>query len=600
MHTSSGNKPSGTKINIIRKALKISIQARKKSSLLVGAAGFFAAFLPALISMVLRDFINRIQELSVEGAAGLMPAIKLFTLLAALYLIQTVFKSLQSYFSQMDAVDIQAYLKERIMRIACGVSYRYIENYDDFIKKIGFADSFAGFRVAESMGSILLWIQNVITFLTLLAVLVKLDARIVVALLLASIPSTILSFLQKDEDYRSRLKWMKEGALVIHQFHDCCAQYSLNEVRFLGIFNFLKKKWRKNADYYIELKNNLTRKHVLYNSLADLLRNGVFIIILLITARKIYENPAVGIGTFTLVLTAAEQFQAVTAKLFLRASQFLSDISYMQDFFSLDEMQYESLEDEEEPEDGEIRFDHVTFTYPGSSEPAIKDLSVVISPGEKVAIIGENGSGKTSFVNLLCGMYEPDEGTVQVGKKTVTDHLHMVRGQLSAVFQDFGKYEASIRENIIISDTKKEYQEEAMDQLLKKVNLEEFVREQPGGLDEIIGTFNESGNNLSGGQWQRLAIARAAYRDRSSVLILDEPTAALDPLIEAELYRNFANLTGNKTTVLISHRLGIAPIVDRVIVMDHGRIVEDGSHGELLKRKGLYARMFEAQAQWYA
>jgi len=136
-------------------------------------------------------------------------------------------------------------------------------------------------------------------------------------------------------------------------------------------------------------------------------------------------------------------------------------------------------------------------------------------------------------------------------------------------------------------------------ELLRKIKVDDIVNEQKNGLDELVGSFSEKANNLSGGQWQKISIARAAYRSKARIMILDEPTAALDPMAEAQLYRNFASLTEGKTTILISHRLGIASIVDRILVFADGRIVEDGSHKELMRKNGYYARMYNAQAQWY-
>ena len=134
---------------------------------------------------------------------------------------------------------------------------------------------------------------------------------------------------------------------------------------------------------------------------------------------------------------------------------------------------------------------------------------------------------------------------------------------------------------------------------MKRVDVHSIADQQKNGFDEIIGTFNEKGNNLSGGQWQKVAIARAVYRDDARIMVLDEPTAALDPLAEAKLYRDFAQLTGDKTTILISHRLGITSVVDRILVFDMGQIVEDGTHNQLMELKGIYAEMYNAQAQWY-
>jgi ABC-type multidrug transport system fused ATPase/permease subunit len=587
-------------MTIIGKALKISFVTQSRVSLIIRIAGFLTAFLPILISKTLKHFTDQVQSLYSRGVEQFALVLGTFAVLAALYIVQLLYSSLQSYYAEKDTINVQAYIKETILRCSCRVQYKYIENYNDFKEKISFAETYAGYRVAQSMQSITTWIQNLIAFLSIVYVLFEVNGWIVAALIATSVPAVILAYLQKDEDYRLKTKWMKEGALVIHYFHDCCNQRSLNEVRFFGLFEFLKGKWRTSANHYIAMKNKMTKVHVLYNSIADILRSSVYIVILFIVAKEIFDNPAVGLGAFMLVLTLAGQMQEVTAKLFIHVAYFISDVKYMKDFFKLDNMEQEKLDDESVPLDkADICFHNVEFSYPGSTYRALNELNIMIKQGEKVAIVGENGSGKTTFVNLLCGMYEPDRGTISVNGQSITEKLSTVRRSLSAVFQDFGKYEASIRENITVSDNRKRGTDEELQTLSEQTEAFDFIKDQPHQFDKVIGSFHEDGNNLSGGQWQKLAITRAAYRDKARIMVLDEPTAALDPVAEEELYRNFSKLTGDKTTILVSHRLGIASIVDRVLVFDQGQIVEDGSHTSLILRNGIYAKMYRSQAEFY-
>jgi ABC-type multidrug transport system fused ATPase/permease subunit len=344
----------------------------------------------------------------------------------------------------------------------------------------------------------------------------------------------------------------------------------------------------------------MARKHVLVNSIADVFRSCVYVFILLITVRQIFDNPALGIGAFMLVFTMASQLQDVTAKIFIAAAQFGSNVAYMKDFFYLDELEYEKRDKNAEPKEKfEIKFNNVSFTYPNTEREVLRNLSVHIKEGEKVAIVGENGSGKSTFVALLCALYEPNGGTITMGGEDIYVGLSKTRKTLSAVFQDFAKYESSIRDNITVSDGKRNATDEQLRVLTERTGAWEFIEPQPSVLDEVVGSFSESGNNLSGGQWQKIALTRCAYRADAKIMVLDEPTAALDPLAEAELYRNFANLTGDRTTILISHRLGITQLVDRILVFNDGQIVEDGTHATLLAANGLYTKMYQAQAQWY-
>lgn len=530
------------KLKILAKALKVSFLTKSKMSLVTCILGFGMAFFPAIISVGLERFSNTIQNLH-GTPENIIFAIELLTMLMVFYVLQLGYEFLSAYTLAKDKISTIKYIKKQIIECICRVSYSHVENDEKFREQIAFAESYAGGRVAESIQSVVCVLQYGITFISTAYLLAKVHLLIVVVLLVTCIPSVILAAIQKDETYRTSIKWMKEGVWVIHQFFMCCGTESLNEVRHLGIFPFLKERWRKYADEYREKKNELTKKHVIYNSIADILRNVVYIAVLLLAAREIYLHPAMGIGTFMLVLNASVQLQNVTAKIFTSAIQIYTDIYFMDDFFELEKL-YENVQIEAKipVTDYDIQFEKVNFSYPGKIEPALKDISVTINSGEKIAIVGENGSGKTTFVNLLCGLYKPQQGEIRIGGKELTGRLDVVRDFISVVFQDFGKYEESIRRNISVSDRREEGQDEHLYELLRLVGLDQFVKELPNQLDE-----------------------------------LDEPTAAMDPMEETELYQNFAEVTGDKTTLLISHRLGIT------------RLVENGCHNELMEQNGEYA-----------
>ena len=374
----------------------------------------------------------------------------------------------------------------------------------------------------------------------------------------------------------------------------------MKEIRFFGLYPYIKEKWRSLSGGYIDKKKKITGKHVLYNSIADLLRNGVYLIVILITVREIFQNPARGLGTFMLVLSSAEQLQAVTTTLLVNAVSIFSDMRYIEDFLRLLEMEGEEEEDTAEPyAKADIDFENVSFTYPGSAIKALDNVTIKIRQGEKIAIVGANGSGKSTFISLLCGFYQPDSGTVRVNGKDIMKNLEKLRRSVSAIFQTFCQYQDTLRNNITISDPGRTQDDDEIMNLAAGTGADEMIKGQKNTLDEMVGIFSDSGNNLSGGQWQKIAITRALYRKKACVYILDEPTAALDPLGEANIYRNFGQLTGDKTTILISHRLGITKVVDRILVFDKGKIVEDGSHAELMVKNGLNADMYRAQARWY-
>lgn len=242
-----------------------------------------------------------------------------------------------------------------------------------------------------------------------------------------------------------------------------------------------------------------------------------------------------------------------------------------------------------------IVLENVSFAYPGTQTNIIEELNLVIWPGETVAIVGENGSGKTTLLKLILGLYQPDSGTVRLGDRKIQEIPVAERlSTMTAVFQTFNRYPESIRENITLP---LELDQLELTRVLQEANLETVIAAAPNGTESRLGP-ELGGIDLSGGQWQRLAIARAAYRN-ANILALDEPTSALDPLAEVDVFQRFAHLTEGCTTLLISHRLGMARLANRIIVIENGKITEDGTHGELIENNGHYARLWKMQSRWY-
>ncbi|GEK90044.1 ATP-binding cassette, subfamily B [Alkalibacterium putridalgicola] len=249
--------------------------------------------------------------------------------------------------------------------------------------------------------------------------------------------------------------------------------------------------------------------------------------------------------------------------------------------------------------DNEYEFDirNLSFAYPGSEELVLKNISETFEVGKKYAIVGENGSGKTTFIKLLTRLYEPTTGTIKMNKiDTKKYDLREYFNLFGVVFQDYHLVGFSLGQNISVTPT---YDKDRVMMTLDKVGLGEFVRNLPKQLDTYLGTeFDDSGVNVSGGQEQKLAIARSLYKD-APVMILDEPTAALDPLTEFEIYQNFDNLVEDKTAFYISHRLSSSKFCDEILVFDKGEIIQRGTHQDLVKEEGKYQELWSAQAQYY-
>lgn len=309
----------------------------------------------------------------------------------------------------------------------------------------------------------------------------------------------------------------------------------------------------------------------------------------------------IGLGSFTMYVNAAVQFSTnITGfgQSFIRLGQLLG---YLDSFMELME-----LPDEQDTLQGvefhgpveSIVFEDVDFTYPGSDKKVLQQVSFSVERGEKIAVAGLNGAGKTTLIKLLCRLYQPQGGRILVNGRDITeyDYSSYMR-QVAAVFQDYKLFAFTIEENISCREVGED--RKTVEKLVSQVGLSEKMEELPQGMDTLIGkAYDENGTELSGGQQQKVAIARALYKD-ASLIILDEPTSALDPLAEAEIYENFNELAGGKTALYISHRMSSSVFCDKVLVIDGGRVADYDTHEELMKKEGLYRRMFEAQAENY-
>ncbi len=258
----------------------------------------------------------------------------------------------------------------------------------------------------------------------------------------------------------------------------------------------------------------------------------------------------------------------------------------------------------EEPADSEdiifenLEFKHVSFRYPGTQKDILKDFNLYLERGKHYAFVGVNGAGKTTLTKLLTGLYDNYEGEILLnGKELKTYSPARLKAFFTVVYQDFAKYQISLEDNIALGNVHKK-DPAKIREAAAAIGLDSVIADLPQGMQTSLGKIRENGVDLSGGQWQRLAIARALYSP-AAVQILDEPTAALDPVAESGIYEMFGKISAGKSAIFITHRLGAARLADEIIVVDDGRVAEKGTHDGLLSQNGIYASMFEAQRSWY-
>lgn len=376
-------------------------------------------------------------------------------------------------------------------------------------------------------------------------------------------------------------------------------KHAMYETKLFGAEELLTKKWDIYSDRLAELTLKESRKSMLADMGGTLLAL-VYLVFIICTTAVGFLSGSLTLGQFTAAVNAAGNIGGRVSNCVLYASQALQ-LSIEVKFY----MQFMAMKPRSDRGDVDrlshydIAFENVSFTYPGTEREILKNVTFYIREGDRAAFVGENGAGKSTIIKLLCGLYEPSSGSVTVGGVPVRRLSEEFRTKvLSVVFQDFQSYELTLRENVAFGNLGALREDERLLSALKDADGLELVSGQEKGLDRNLGKLTEDGQDLSKGQWQRVAMARAFVSDAKYV-ILDEPTASLDPLAESHMYENFARVFRERGTIMISHRLASAKMADRIFVLDGGRIVQTGSHEELMSAQGLYATMFEAQSAFY-
>ena len=385
----------------------------------------------------------------------------------------------------------------------------------------------------------------------------------------------------------------------------------IKEIRVFGLRQFLVDRFYKFRDTIVRA---IIKLNVRFLKLDISINNLPTIAIALVWAYAVYRTALgeVTVGTLTMVVAAAQTAVSSLQGLISSGGNLFQNTLFITRFFELLDLDPKSVRGSLEPPRSKsparvpspirkgLELSNVSFTYPGTDIEILKDVSFSIPVGTKLAIVGENGAGKTTLIKLLVRFYDPNSGSIELDRTDYRDYdLRDIRANVSAVFQDFVRYQISASDNIGVGNVGHLANRDAIVEAAKKAGADEFVTKLPKGYETILGKTFDEGVDLSGGEWQNLAIARA-FMSESQILFLDEPTAALDAFGEAALYERFARLTENKTVIFISHRFSTVRMADTIVVLEDGRVIEQGDHETLMKLDGKYRLMFSTQAARYA
>ncbi|PHB42933.1 ABC transporter permease [Bacillus toyonensis] len=455
-------------------------------------------------------------------------------------------------------------------------------------------------RIVNNVTSSSNLLKECITLISILVYLINIHWVLVVILFVGIIPLFIIEIKNGSSKYELMRNLTPVNREMFYISNLLYRRESVKELRLFQITSFLIKKWRQKYQ-----ENNLEEINLLKKQTVWLFASEIILVLVyaLTSAFLLYlmKLGRVLVGSLVAVLQAIQNIQASLNSLIRSISNIYENLLYVKEFSSFISLpEIDEVEDKEEIHSiQEISVQQLNFTYPNQGRQTLKDVNLKITPGKKIAIIGENGSGKTTLIKCLTGLYETDSSMIHVNGMPLNKiDLNKYFKKISVLFQDFNRFEFTVRENIGFGNLEDLADTEKLKEVIKRVGLENHIKSLPNQYDSRLGRFFDGGNELSGGQWQKVAIARCLFRE-CDLIVLDEPTSALDPKSEVEIMEEFFRYSSDKAVIFITHRLGAAWLADEIIVMERGRIAERGTHQELLHLDGIYKELFVSQSKWY-
>ncbi len=453
------------------------------------------------------------------------------------------------------------------------------------------------------MGQVFGQAQDLVTIATFAAGLTLYAPALIVLLVLALVPAFLGEAHFNAQSYSLNYAWTPERRELDYVRQTGASVETAKEVKIFGLNAFLIGRYRELAEKFYEAGRILATKRALWGGLLTAIGTlGYYIAYGLIAWRTLRGDFT--IGDLTFLSGSFRRLRNLLEGILIGFSQMAGQALYLDDLFSFFEIRPEIVSPPNprpipQPLREGLTFEDVGFRYPGAERFAVRHLSFTLRAGEVLALVGENGAGKTTLVKLLARLYDPDEGRIVLDGHDLKEYdLKELRSNVGVIFQDFVRYHLTAAENIAVGRIEARADRARIEAAATAAMADEVIRRLPNGYDQIIGKRFRTGVDLSGGEWQKIAIARA-YMRGAQLLILDEPTAALDARSEFEVFKRFKELSEGRTAVLISHRFSSVRMADRILVLEGGELEASGTHEELLAAGGRYAELFELQAAGY-
>lgn len=563
--------------------------------------GMFSAIMPPISVYLGSVLVNKIAEASVHPLT-FQDVLPIVIGLWITFIVQRAAGSYISYGRNLYVRRVELEAERRLLTKASKVDLGHFDN-SDWHDRLARAKRDVNWRPGDLTWSILGLSSNMVTIVLMSGLLASLHYLLVVLALGASILTLVLESRVTTRLYKYYYKETPEERERQYLGDLLVQPRNTKEVRAYVLADYLLGRHRKLSDDLFKQRELMNRLGSRMSLVSGFITGTILALAYVFVANKGIQG-TIGPGAVVLVIGA---FTAVSGALGQISSTFVAvdqHTTFLDDYFSFLAIDHlipvpsKPVTIPDAPIEG-IEFEDISFTYPGGTEPAVVGLNLRIRKGELMALVGENGAGKSTLVKLLLRFYDVQQGAVKVSGIDIKEmDPEALRNRIGVLFQDYATYELSVRENVVMGKPNGTTDDSKVIKALQDSRSEWLVSKMPNGLDSKVGRLFEGGHDLSGGEWQRLALARIMYRN-ADIWILDEPTSSLDPEAEAAIFAELKENLKGRIGIVISHRFSTVRIADRIAVIDDGRVTELGTHEELLAAGNRYAQLFELQASGY-
>ncbi|MDJ0736674.1 MAG: ABC transporter ATP-binding protein [Nostocaceae cyanobacterium] len=565
---------------------------------------FIQGILPVVSIYLTKLIVDRVAAnlTNVDKVATFRNVIVLIVLAGAVTLVTTLCNSLTELVNTAHSQRVTDYMQGIINAKSIAADLEYYENprYYDTLQR---AQQEAPYRPPQILNRLAQVGQNAVSLVAMISLLLSLHWGIIGILFVAALPAMVVRVKFSRIMYHWHRKWTPPKRQAMYLGWMLTSDQFAKEIRLFDLGDYF-------SQWYLRIRRQIYKESLAIftkRSLANFAAEATAgILIFGIYAFIVYQaiHGILRVGDLILYHQALQRGQSNIKGLLTSLSALYEDnlfLANLYEFLDLKPKLVDSLNPVPIPRPIQkgIVFNHVAFQYSTTTRHALKDINLTIEPGEVVALVGENGSGKTTLIKLLCRLYDPTFGSITIDGIDLREFkIAELRREISVIFQDYAKYNFTAQENIWLGNIDLAPERESIIAAARRSGADDVISKLPQGYHTILGKLFDQGEELSIGQWQKIALARAFLRN-SQVIVLDEPTSAMDPKAEYEVFEQFRQLIKNQAAILISHRLSTVKMADRIYVMDSGSIVESGSHNQLMRLNGLYANLFETQAQSY-